>query len=59
MAIKYRERISEFITTINTDKSYKVNDELLDVIQFNSYNTRRVKEMQAWEQHLKQKRKEL
>ena len=42
MAMKYRERISEFITTINTDKSYKVNDELLDVLKNNPNNIKRV-----------------
>lgn len=42
MAMKYRERISEFITTINTDKSYKMNDELLDVLKNNPNNIKRV-----------------
>ena len=41
MAIKYRERIADFITTINADRSYRINDDLVDNIMFNPSNTRR------------------
>ena len=40
MAMKYRERITDFITTINNDKSYRINDELIQAIKLNQSNLR-------------------
>jgi hypothetical protein len=40
MAIKYRERMTEFITQINTKKGYMVKDGLMDSIQLHPYTSK-------------------